>query len=138
MQYEVNFPATAVGGGVPQGVNISLGNVGWWRLVSVFYSFVITGTPGNRLYDMQVIDALGNVLYQQRIETGFPNPAGTSPFVAQTIDGDQREHDDSNVTPRLLPSRLLVTPGSVIRVFVSSGIGPVTDTVAANIIAEDA
>jgi len=83
--HEVVFPASAVSGGVPQGVSISLGNAGWWKLISAFYSFVVTGTPGDRLYDLQVLDASGNVLYQQRLLRGVPNPSGSTPFVAQTI-----------------------------------------------------
>lgn len=138
MQHEVIFPATMVTGGVPQGVSISLGNTTWWKLISSFYSFVIVGAPGARLFDMQVLDPGGNTIYQQRIESGIPNPSGTAPFVAQTIGGDQRALEDSLVTPRLMPATLLVPPNSSIRIFISSGIGPVTDTIAATIIAQDA
>jgi hypothetical protein len=136
--HEIVFPATAISGPVPQGVSIPLSNSGWLKLISAFYSFVITGSPGNRLFDLQVLDASGNILYQQRLLTGVPNPAGATPFVAQTIGGDQQELVDSMVTHVQLPSTLLVPPSSSLRVFVSSGIGPVTDTVAATIIAADA
>src|SRR5882724_11605041 len=138
MQHEVIFPATAVSGGVPQGVSIPLGNAAWWRLISSFYSFVVTGGPGDRLFDMQVLDSSGNIVYQQRIEIGVPNPAGSTPFLAHTVGGDQQKQVDSLVTPRQLPNPLLIPPNSSIRVFISSGLGPFTDTIAATIITVDA
>jgi hypothetical protein len=115
--YKTIYGATTVTAGA---VSISLGSTGWQRLASVQYSFSIVGTAGYRLYTMQLLDSssTANVLYQQFLDNGLPS---TSPTVTQT-----------------LPARLLMPPGAVIKVYGAGNIPSVTDTVAANIVAEDA
>lgn len=116
-QYKTLFAATTVTAGA---VTISLNSTGWQRLSSVYYSFVIVGTPGNRLYNMQLLDSssTANILYQSFVVNGVPS---TTPSIGQ-----------------VLPDRLLMPPGAVIKVYGAAGIPSVTDTVAANIISEDA
>jgi hypothetical protein len=84
-----------------------------------------------------VFDASSNIVYQQRLLIGVPNPNGSQPFVAQTIGGFQQVLVDSLVTPALFPAELLAPPNATLRVIITSGVTP-TDTIAATIIAADA
>jgi len=146
MQHEIIFPPTTISVPLPQSVTFSLGNTAWWKLISIFYSFVITGNPfgtigynADHLYDMQLIDSSGNVIYQERINRA---PSASTAFTAQTIGGSQEKQENSLVTPVAMPSSLLAPPNSSIVVLITSNgttgaVGPFSDTIAATIVAQD-
>lgn len=104
-------------------VNIPLGNTGWVKLISVFYTLQVEGSAGSfedSLFEMKVVDASENTVYRQRIDRGV---AASRRYARQTIGdpGDENENGFIHITPNRLPTMLLIPPGSTIRVIVSSG-----------------
>lgn len=124
-QLLINGPTTTSGS--PRSVTFALNNPVWAELVSAYFTFVADATPGQRMINVDVVDAGGHVVMAL---TAMP----LDPSQTVSMQMSHQDNPGNNTVTGQSIARTLIPPGASIKCVDVNNRASSADSIAANVV----